>query len=89
MVANKTHSIWDRTFEPLTKGRSPEAARTILEFGFAKEDVARMNELAALAREGELTADQLAEAENYARLAQMLAILQSKARQALKQGHRK
>lgn len=83
MVANNTAAVWNRTFEPLGVSRSSEAARTILDFKFAKEDVDRMNELAAIAREGMLTAEQKAEADNYSRLAHMLAILQSKARQAL------
>lgn len=83
MVANTSSAVGDRTFEPLAAGRNPDAARAILEFRFAQEDVDRMNELAALARAGELSAEQRAEAENYSRLGLILAILKSKARRAL------
>src|SRR5947209_5236670 len=63
---------------------SPEAAEGILAIGFSQSDNDRMNDLAAKAREGSLTAEEQDEAEAYSRIGSLLGILKSRARQALK-----
>lgn len=60
------------------------AAESILEFDFPPEDVARMDTLAAKAREGSLSPAEEAELENYRRAGRSLELLQSKARLSLK-----
>jgi hypothetical protein len=67
-------------------GMSPELARTILKWGFSKKDHHRMAKLQAKASQGNLTAADQEELDQYLRAADMLAILQSKARRAIKLG---
>ena len=63
---------------------SPEAAEGILAITFDHADRARMNALAAKAREGTITPKEKAEAAAYSRVGSLLGILKSKARQTLK-----
>lgn len=84
MVANVEKSIWDRVIEPAWDGLDPSAAGALLKLRFREADVTRMNELAALARDGTLDAGQQEELDTYMKIGNVLAILQSKARLALK-----
>lgn len=63
---------------------APDAARHILELDFRAEDRRRMNELAAKAQAGIITQEEQAEAENFNKVGHILALLQSRARVALK-----
>jgi len=63
---------------------SADAARAILRLRFSGLDRARMNRLAAKNRLGKLKPEEEVELNNYIRLGQTLAILQSKARRSLK-----
>ncbi len=68
---------------------SPAAARALLNFGFAEVDHARIENLSAKARAGELTPEEQAELDTFERVGCVLDIIHSKARQALrKQQHR-
>jgi hypothetical protein len=78
-------AIFARLWEPGENGLSPELARHLLRLRFAERDRARMHELAAGNREGRLSADEQEELDNYVRVGDLLAILQSKARKILKQ----
>ncbi len=72
--------VWDRTDAGLT----PALARHVLRLGFAEADVARMRELAEKNRDGRLTAAEREELDNFVRVGDLLAVLQSKARKLLK-----
>ena len=79
-------TIFSRIFESSREGISPELARHILGLGFSTEDRSRMQELAAKNRRGEISQQELVELDNYITAGDILAIWQSKARRALKQG---
>jgi len=74
-----------RTIKPNDGGLSSEAARAMLNFRLAEDDKARVNDLAAKARAGDLTAEERAELDDYERITALLEIMQSKARLSLKQ----
>jgi hypothetical protein len=63
---------------------TPELARHLLTLGFTEDDRGRMHELAAKNQEGQLSAPERAELDSYIQVGDLLAILQSKARKALK-----
>jgi hypothetical protein len=77
-------AIWGRLLWPGGKMLSVQAARSILRLEFTREDTARMHELAAKARDGELTSAEQDEIRTYERVGNLLALMQSKARQRLK-----
>lgn len=60
------------------------AAEYLLSFRFGEHDVARMNELSELARQGKLTPQEQAELDSYIHVSNLLAVMQSKGRRALK-----
>jgi hypothetical protein len=63
---------------------SPDVANYLLSINFDADDTERMNVLAERAREGNLTADEIAELDSYLHVGSLLSILQSKARRLLK-----
>jgi hypothetical protein len=60
------------------------AAEYLLSIRFGEHDVARMNELSELARQGKLTGQDQAELDSYIHVSNLLAVMQSKGRSALK-----
>ena len=66
-------------------GLSVPVARHILKLGFGEDDKIKMRELAERNREGKLTAGEREELDNFVKVGDLLAILQSKARKFLKQ----
>ena len=80
---NTEAAIWARLIEPKKPTLSLQAARSILEFSFSEQDKARMNELAARARAGTLSAPEQEEVENYSHVGSVLGFLKSKARVSL------
>ena len=67
-------------------GKLPAAlARRILSMRFSGEDVDRINELSAKAREGTLSLEENNELDSYLRIGHFLSVMKSKARRALKQ----
>jgi hypothetical protein len=86
MTTNSEAAIFRRVLEPEKPMLSPDAAHSILALDFTAEDRERMNALAAKAREGTLTSDEDEELENYLRVGDLLAIMQSKARRSLQNG---
>lgn len=62
-----------------------EAARYFLSMGFNDDDRKRMRELAAKARSGSLTEAEEAEIDGFEHVGHVLAILQSRARRALRE----
>ena len=86
-IANADYGseILVRTIKPNDGGLSSEAARAMLNFRLSEDDTARVNDLAAKARAGDLTAEERAELDDYERITSLLEIMQSKARLSLKQ----
>jgi hypothetical protein len=59
------------------------AAEYLLSIRFGNHDIARMNELSELARQGKLTTEEQAELDSYIHVGNLLAVMQSKGRRAL------
>lgn len=73
-----------RLIEPDKADLSAEAARSILRLNFPARDHKRMARLSAKASAGTLKPDERTEFEEYLRVADLLALLQSRARKSLK-----
>jgi hypothetical protein len=63
---------------------SPEKAQMVLSLDFPPADFARMQEFGEKATEGRLTPEEREQYETYVRMADVLAILKSRARLLLK-----
>jgi hypothetical protein len=77
-------AIFARVWEGRTGGLTPAVAKHVLELGFSPEDKARMRDLVERNREGRLTDGEREELDNFVKVGDLLAVLQSKARQLLK-----
>ena len=94
-MKTKTHmlfgegAIWARIVDPQAGDLTSASARSLLDLDFKPADRQRMEELAAKAGSGTLTAQERGEAETYNRVAHLLALLQSKARQSLQSRKRR
>lgn len=90
-MATDTHSepaIFERVVFPGHPKLPVEAARYLLSLGFGPEDKERMRVLSAKAREATLSPIEEQEIDGYERVGHYLAILQSRARVALREaGH--
>jgi hypothetical protein len=85
MILEKSEAaIFGRVFANGRQALSPDLARYVLGLTFGERDKARMHELAVGNQEGALSAEDKEELHNYIKVGHLLAILQSKARQALK-----
>lgn len=82
-------AIWARIVDPETGDLTREAAQTLLQFDFDPADRRRMDELSEKASTGALTSRDRKDAETYNRVAHLLALLQSKARQSLRGGKKR
>lgn len=81
--STKPSDVWLRLVsdrDPL----SPEVARYFLKFHFLESEHQRMAVLNEKANEGLLTPEERSELEDYIHIGDILSIMQSKARQALK-----
>jgi hypothetical protein len=74
--------IWERIIHPRGP-MSKQAARRMLDLGFTDEDRARMHDLAARNRRGELSDDDEAELDHFCRVGTLLSILKTRARRVL------
>lgn len=77
-------AILARLIERPQDNLSPGAAEYLLSIRFDDGDIARMNELSELAREGTLNMDEQIELDSYIHVANLIAVMQSKARRALR-----
>lgn len=75
--------IWARIVRPDRPTYSPETSRAILQLDFDPDDHHRIAELSTKANEGTLTPPEREELESYVEINDILALLQSKARQSL------
>jgi len=64
---------------------SPELAEHVLTVGLTDEDKKAAQQLAALAKRGELTTEQAVELDNYRRAGRIFELLKSKARKGLRE----
>jgi len=80
MTMNTETAIWERVIKPGDADLSQDVAQFILHLDFREEDHERMEELAQKSNDGTLTADERAELENYVRVGNVMALMQSKAR---------
>jgi hypothetical protein len=81
---NREADIWARLVRVQDDALSADVARFLLSIDFAEEDEERMQELADRSSAGTLTNQERAELDGYLHIANFLAVLQSKARVALK-----
>lgn len=81
---NTEAAILARAIEVGERDLSRSAAEYLLSVRFGEHDVSRMNELSELARQGKLTPQQQAELDSYIHVSNLLAVMQSKGRSALK-----
>ena len=82
-MAHRKLAILERTIRPHQGDLPPDAARYLLKLQFAEADRARMNVLAAKAREGSLAQEEETELTNYMQLGWFIDLLKSKARLSL------
>jgi hypothetical protein len=75
--------ILNRVIAPDEPTLPPAVARELLKWSFPDADRQRMSELAAKARQGSLTPEELAEADGYERVASFLGLVKSKAKRSL------
>lgn len=85
MQGDTIMSILSRLIDPSQGTLSRAAAEAILEIRFSKEDDLRVTELAERCNAGTLSEDEAREYEGYVSAANLLALMQSKARLSLKQ----
>jgi len=82
MTRNTSAAILNRLIGPDKDDLSPEAARSLLRLDFPESDHAQVAELPTKAQDGTLTGDEDEELTEYIRVADLLAIIQSKARRS-------
>jgi len=82
-IDNAESTILARVIAPDEPMPSTAVATEILKWGFSEADQRRMSELAAKARQGELTPDEVTETEAYERVSSFLGLVKSKARRSL------
>ena len=76
--------IWARLMLTPKEPISPDAARYLLSIDFSEADHARMQELMDKSNEGALTSDETAELDGYVNIANVLSVMHSQARVALR-----
>jgi hypothetical protein len=77
--------IWARLIQTPKTPISAEVARYLLSIDFGEGDNARMQELMDKSNEGVLTSDEAGELDGYVNIANVLSVMHSQARVALKQ----
>jgi len=81
---NLEAAIWARLMQAQKNELSPQAAEFLLSIDFEEGDRQRMMQLADRSEAGALTAEEQAEFDGYLHIGNLLAVMQSKARLALK-----
>jgi hypothetical protein len=84
ITPNSEAAILARLILSQDRSIEPEVARYLLSFAFQPSDMKRMHELAERAQAAELTLAEHDELNSYLHVSNLLAIMQSKARQFLK-----
>jgi hypothetical protein len=81
---NRESDIWARLMQAHGDELSPEVAEYLLTIDFGEIDRDRMLKLAARSESGTLTDEELVEFDSYLHVGNLLAVMQSKARVALR-----
>jgi hypothetical protein len=76
--------IWARLIQAPKAPLSPDAARYLLSINFSESDHARMQELMDKSSDGALTPGEKAELDGYVNIANVLSVMHSQARVALR-----
>ena len=84
MLGDTTMSILSRLIDPTNGSLDRAAAEAILSLAFSEEDQERLAQLAERSNEGQLSDDESREYDGYVAAAELLALLQSKARLSLR-----
>ncbi len=82
MMATK-EAILDEMLEPLVEALTPESARVLSQIQAKPSIQARVDRLASKCNEGELSAEERAEYEDYVRIGNVLALIKAKAKRVL------
>ena len=77
-------TIWRHILQPGKADMAPDLARYLLQMDFRGSDLKRMARLSKKAESGKLTGRDRLELEEYIRVADTLALMQSKARRSLR-----
>ncbi len=81
---NTEAAILSRLIQMGQESLPREAAEYLLTIRFENRDVDRMNELSERARQGTLSLEEQAELDSYIHVVNLLAVIQSRARHALR-----
>ncbi len=81
---NSEAAIWSRLMQAQERELSREAAEFLLTVDFGEADRRRMRQLAERSEAGTLSAEEQIEFDGYLHVGNLLAVMQSKARLALK-----
>jgi len=84
LVPNPEAAIWARLMQAQNDELSPEAAEFLLAMDFGEGDRQRMLQLAERSEAGILTSEEQIEFDGYLHVGNLLAVMQSRARLALK-----
>ncbi len=84
LTSTSEAAIFSRVFADGRNCLTPELARHILTLEFNDDDKARMHELAVKNQEGRISPEELLDLDSYVKVADLVAILQSKARKLLR-----
>src|SRR5215472_12243261 len=88
LTPNTEAAILARVIESDATPITPEVARYLLSMQLPRADEERVNELSARARAGSLSEAEAQELDSYLHIGRLLAVMQSRARRALKDlGH--
>jgi hypothetical protein len=82
--ANFEPVIWARLIQTPKEPILPEAARYLLSIDFSEADRSRMQELMDKSNEGALTSNEDAELDGYVNISNVLSVMHSRARVALR-----
>jgi hypothetical protein len=83
MSNNGQTALVERVFDPADRSITPEVARWIMELRADGELKSRVDELAERCNEGTITGEELSEYDLYVTIANVVTILQAKARAVL------
>ena len=83
-IADFEPAIWTRLIRAPRAPIAPEAARYLLSIDFSEVDHTRMRELTDKSSEGALIPDERAELDGYVNIANVLSVMHSQARAALR-----
>lgn len=87
-TSNTEAAILARVVESDRRTITPEVARYLLSMQLPGRDEQRVNELSAKARAGSLTTGEEQELDSYLQIGGLLAVMQSRARQLLRDSDR-